>query len=46
VWKTDDKLIDVIVMTLVAVKQRIREKKRMRTFWKLVAAAADGAGGN
>jgi len=45
-WKTDDRLIDVIVMTLVAVKQRIREKKRMRTFWKLVAAAADGAGGN
>ena len=46
VWKTDDKLIDIIVMTLVAVKQRIREKKRMRSLWKLVAAAADGAGGN
>jgi hypothetical protein len=33
VWETDDKLIDVVVMTLVAVKQRIREKKRLRSLW-------------
>jgi len=44
--KSDDKFLDVVVTTLVAVKQRIREKKRMRAFWKLLAAAGDGAGGN
>lgn len=45
-WKNDEKLVDVAVMTLVAVKQRIREKKRMRGFWKALVAAGEGAAGN
>jgi hypothetical protein len=43
-WIWDDKFVDVVVLTLVAVKQRIREKLRMRTLWKLIFEGASGAG--
>jgi hypothetical protein len=45
-WKGNDELLDVAVLTLIAVKQRIREKSRVRTVLKVLAAAGDGAGGN
>ena len=34
VWKVDNKLMYVLVMTSSAVRQSIREKKRMGKFWK------------
>jgi hypothetical protein len=45
-WKEDDRRLDLLVLTLVAVKQRIREKRRVRALWKVVSAAADSAGGD
>jgi hypothetical protein len=44
-WKNDEKLLDLIVMTLVAVKQRTREKQRMRGVLAAIIAASD-AGSN
>lgn len=44
-WKTDAKLLDMVVMTLIAVKQRIRGKKRLRGFWNLLVAAGESAAG-
>ena len=43
-WKRNDKMLDLLVLTLVAVKQRIREKRRVRALWKVVTVAADAAG--
>lgn len=43
-WKEDDRLLDLAVMTLVAVKQRIREKMRTRGLLKALFAAGDAAG--
>jgi hypothetical protein len=45
-WKNDEKLLDVAVTTLVSVKQRIREKKPMRGFWKALVSAGEGGTGN
>ena len=44
-WKCDEKLLDLAVITLVAVKQRIREKGRMRGILKVLLDAGDAAGG-
>ena len=43
-WKENDKMLDLLVFTLVAVKQRIREKRRVRALWKVLTVAADAAG--
>lgn len=45
-WKVNSELLDVAVLTLIAVKQQIREKLQMRTAWEFLAAAGEGAGGN
>jgi hypothetical protein len=41
--ETDGNLLDIVVTTLIAIKQRIREKKRMRGFWNLLATASESA---
>lgn len=43
-WKEDNRLLELTVMTLVAVKQRIQEKMKIRGVLKALFAAGDAAG--